>query len=99
MESHQCRNLKLRSRHSQHWRWIFPRLAFDLSVPPALPLERAVLPLSLVSDLNNPILDPNHLEYHPQAFQARNAITAFVQVEEVPLQAMLEDLKYFRDDQ
>ena len=54
METDRCRYLELRSGHSPHWQWIFPRLAFDLSTRPALLFERAVLPLILVSDLNRP---------------------------------------------
>ena len=48
-----CHDFELRSRGSRRRQSTFPRLAFDLSTFQALPFERAVLLLILVSDLNN----------------------------------------------
>jgi hypothetical protein len=76
-----------------------PRLVFDLSILSALPLDCAVLPLISVYNFNRPPLDSNLLEYHPGASRAHNATAAYVQVEEVLLQATPEGLKFFQDNQ
>ena len=41
----------------------------------------------------------DHLEYHPEAPRGHDATTACCQVEEVPLQATLEDPQSFLDNQ
>ena len=69
---------------------------FRLSSSPTRTSSSAV---EFSHSFNHPPLESNLLEYLPEASRSHNATAAYARVEEVPLQATPEGLKFFLDDQ